>query len=117
MTEGRIHGSYCTDAANGNKKTSSSSSSAEMKVLRLLAYVRDMWSRHRDSLQDLLLVSSLEEEGLLVGEEDAAKVIEQLEAELRGMREHVLVLLAPKTPHDRVSRRSGQGECCEGPEV
>jgi len=82
----------------------------------LLAYVRDIWSRHSDSLQDLLLVSSLEE-GLVVGEEDAHQVMEQLEAELRGMREHVLILLAPKSPHDRVSRRLGQGECCEGPEV
>jgi len=59
----------------------------------------------------------LEGEGLLVGEEDAQPVIEQLEAELREMREHVLILLAPKSPHVRVSRWLGQGECCEGPEV
>ena len=60
-----------------------SSLPAAREVLRLLGYVLDMWSRHKDSLQVLACGGDMKEEEV--------DVMERLCSELRALLEEVVV--------------------------
>jgi len=68
--------------------SSSSSSAVAMEVLRLLGFMLDLWSRHRESLHQMMASSSLsEEKGFVPQDEAMMSVVERMEVELRDLQE------------------------------
>ena len=56
--------------------------------MKLLGFVLDMWSRHRDSLHAMVSEGKLTTYDDGGGDEDKVRqVVERLEGELRGLRE------------------------------
>ena len=83
-------------------------SSAAMELLRLLGFVLDSWSRHRDSLQ------SLAAGGEVRGEE--ARVVERLGCELRELCD-MMVVVDESSSSSSCSGRSSSGSSDGGDEV
>jgi len=64
----------------------SSSSAAALEVLRLLGFMVDMWSRHRDSLHQIMASTSSSEEDKedhMPQQEAMMSMVERMEVELR----------------------------------
>ena len=72
------------DPGSGGRGKLGTSTGAAVEVIKLLGYVLDMWSRHKESLRAMVVSC----EGKLVGADDETKqVAERLETELREWRE------------------------------